>query len=792
MGRVNDRIPGWRFTLLQSSQNLPASSDEVRILFVVDGGCSVTVGGRAVFLRKMDSLLLNAGEQAFLQMEMNTYAALLSVDYFELCVALGRTFARFSLNSRDGVGQAYAEFRFMMIGLLKCFLGNREKSRLQEKGLFCLILQLLVWNFLVPDPDVPDEGSKDALAFEIVQYVRLHFRSNLSMTDIAERFFLSRSATSKLFKRYTGETYPIYLKNLRLEAAKKDLERTDAPISSIGVENGFSTPSMFSQAFRERYGVTPKEYRDQSRKTRMQSELDEHSVQLILRMLSKMEEMGDPNTQTAEVVNAHTDRAEPWNRWTSRMVNVGPFSALQSASMQRQVLLLKKELGIQYLRMWSVFSSDLMIMSGKQGEFNFSTLDEIFDFCVDNGFRVFCDLSPRENRTLASETRVLFSGETRVSFESEEAWLAAVSALLRHIRGRYRDETVREWVFEIAFRGRDGQYYAAKDYSPLRVWEKTCACIREIFPDARIAGPGLRGGETAERLEQSIRQLLTSAYPPDIFTSIHFPYHVVGSEYEKETFRDLLSDGLARINTALERRNFQGEHWVTEWGISFANRNFLQDSCYRGATVAETMLQNLHAVRTIGMFYASDLLGVFSDSGSVLSGSGGLLSRGGLRKPAYYACLFLRQLGEKCVARTGNCIVTQGDAGDLRILCWNRRPLGPLYYMREEDSFRPEEIGTLFEDRNDYPMELVLDGLRDGGNYRIRQQILNEENGSVLDKWIGLGSVKDISREDVEYLEQISAPEITLEIREARRGELRLHLRLAPNEIRFITVVREH
>jgi len=97
----------------------------------------------------------------------------------------------------------------------------------------------------------------------------------------------------------------------------------------------------------------------------------------------------------------------------------------------------------------------------------------------------------------------------------------------------------------------------------------------------------------------------------------------------------------------------------------------------------------------MGIFYASDLLNAYSDSNAVLSGSAGLLSRSGICKPAYYAYRFLDKLGRYMITRGDNFVVTEEHPGDLRILCFNNKALGPRYYLSEEDSTKPEDLDEL-------------------------------------------------------------------------------------------------
>lgn len=52
-----------------------------------------------------------------------------------------------------------------------------------------------------------------------------------------------------------------YLNNLRLQNALEDLLHSRKSLTSIALDNGFTNPSMFSKAFKKKYGVSPTDYK---------------------------------------------------------------------------------------------------------------------------------------------------------------------------------------------------------------------------------------------------------------------------------------------------------------------------------------------------------------------------------------------------------------------------------------------------------------------------------------------------------------------------------------------------
>ena len=193
----------------------------------------------------------------------------------------------------------------------------------------------------------------------------------------------------------------------------------------------------------------------------------------------------------------------------------------------------------------------------------------------------------------------------------------------------------------------------------------------------------------------------------------------------------------------------------------------------------------------MGIFYASDLLSLYSDVSGLLSGSGGILSSGGIRKPVYYAYRFLHQLGDHLIAESDRAIATSFSNGDMRIACWNRKNLGEQYYMREENSYSPRDLKDLFENLEPCTIHFKISGLEPGKTYFIRQRILNTEKGGVLQKWIRLGGTRASGRDDFDYLNQTAVPEMIADRVACRDGTLSLSVTLEANEMRMIRIERD-
>ena len=68
----------------------------------------------------------------------------------------------------------------------------------------------------------------------------------------------------RLFRKYTGVSPAAYLSGLRLEHAAELLKSPECSITETAFRCGFSNLAYFSRVFRQKYGLSPREYRHNS------------------------------------------------------------------------------------------------------------------------------------------------------------------------------------------------------------------------------------------------------------------------------------------------------------------------------------------------------------------------------------------------------------------------------------------------------------------------------------------------------------------------------------------------
>ena len=105
----------------------------------------------------------------------------------------------------------------------------------------------------------------DFYIHEALQYIEHNFQNDISVEDIAAVCGLNRSYFGKIFKDVIGKTPQHFLLNYRMVKAAELLKLTSLSIGDISNAVGYDNQLHFSRAFKNVYGISPREWRNQNR-----------------------------------------------------------------------------------------------------------------------------------------------------------------------------------------------------------------------------------------------------------------------------------------------------------------------------------------------------------------------------------------------------------------------------------------------------------------------------------------------------------------------------------------------
>ena len=250
--------------------------DFYEVLMFISGAVTYLIEGKAYDLRPGDIVLVNSRElhQAVIRD--------LQVPYERIVLWLDRSLVQvlstetadlsgcFHTTDHKNVIRTDLEAQQRIRSLLNQILDLQHYHGFGRQLLdqACLT-QLLVWlNHEMLDVSLRQKVDvrKSRVIEDVIDYINQHLDEALRIDDLAERFFLSKFHLSREFREQTGTTLHRYILQKKLIQAK-ELILQHLSITDVYQQCGFGDYSNFFRAFRNEFGMTPKQYYDQMRRT---------------------------------------------------------------------------------------------------------------------------------------------------------------------------------------------------------------------------------------------------------------------------------------------------------------------------------------------------------------------------------------------------------------------------------------------------------------------------------------------------------------------------------------------
>lgn len=141
---------------------------------------------------------------------------------------------------------------------------NKDASPFHLIGHLYLFLDYLMRS--AADEQMESGGKlRDFYIHEALTYIEHNFQNDITIEDIASVCGLNRTYFGKIFKEALGKTPQEFLVNYRMLKAAELLKLTHLSIGDIGITVGYANQMHFSRAFKNCYGVSPREWRNQNR-----------------------------------------------------------------------------------------------------------------------------------------------------------------------------------------------------------------------------------------------------------------------------------------------------------------------------------------------------------------------------------------------------------------------------------------------------------------------------------------------------------------------------------------------
>ena len=109
--------------------------------------------------------------------------------------------------------------------------------------------------------DEDNTSANNFIVKQAIAYMEQHYKEKLTLTDVAEKVYVSHWHLSKLLNS-TGKSFSDVLNEIRIENAKELMEDSSLHIADISDRVGFADTAHFSRVFKKYTGMSANEYRN--------------------------------------------------------------------------------------------------------------------------------------------------------------------------------------------------------------------------------------------------------------------------------------------------------------------------------------------------------------------------------------------------------------------------------------------------------------------------------------------------------------------------------------------------
>lgn len=106
------------------------------------------------------------------------------------------------------------------------------------------------------------EGCKDPRMIEMLNYIQANY-IDITLDDLAEKFYLSKPYLSKYIKEKSGMTFGELVKQIRMKKARALLKSSNMTVENIALTVGYQNVEHFNRLFKKAYDMTPMQFRSQ-------------------------------------------------------------------------------------------------------------------------------------------------------------------------------------------------------------------------------------------------------------------------------------------------------------------------------------------------------------------------------------------------------------------------------------------------------------------------------------------------------------------------------------------------
>lgn len=152
------------------------------------------------------------------------------------------------------------QFQMLLDGINQEETGNPP---FKQEAMQSLLNNLLV--SILRQTANKEKSSNQHLVGDVMDYIHDNYFEDITLENLAKRFYVSHYYLCREFKRMTNRTIIQYISVTRISNAQRKIMETDLSITEISNLTGFSNLTNFNRVFKKYAGISPSQYRKEYR-----------------------------------------------------------------------------------------------------------------------------------------------------------------------------------------------------------------------------------------------------------------------------------------------------------------------------------------------------------------------------------------------------------------------------------------------------------------------------------------------------------------------------------------------
>ncbi len=747
--------------------------DEVEIVLVLSGTVKIMLERENVILNEDDIFLINSKEvHKYVKLTSNCTVLSLSIDlsrYDKRYYGISDLY--FNCNSTKDKDQSkFGPLRRILAEVSTIILLKEEGFRLLLESKINYLLIYLITNFQVykdldSNKETVNKEDRDRI-LKAVNYIDENFSQKITLEEVAKLVLISPNYLSHSFTKVMNISFQEYIAINRLNHAIELIISTDKSITDIANSSGYSSVSHFNKVFKEKYGLTPTDYRDKYRSNQFntKNQIREGYIDYFelnkaksLKKLKKYFEIKETIESESVVISAEKPPISKNHYIYNCLLSLGDISLLEDKEKVNSFKKTQKEIKFKYIRIKNIFTSELVSYNKKQGKFIWDKFDNYMKIILSTNSKPYLELNYLGLEDLADCKYDLF-------------WKKTFSSFLEHCIVQYGLKEVESWMFEHW----DSDYYGYEkcilylnDY--LDRYEYICKEIKNVSKNIKLGFPIIIGisGVDYERIKVIKNKLDKMGMDLDYISTHIYPSQIYFEKYQKDLeeyiinnldyslYQIIIELAITLLDIKIKELGLEDKKvYITEINSEAFRQNPLYDTSYINGLILTMFLNSSESLIGFSYWNLFDEENQKCLENSHFCGGQGIINKDGVEKASYYLYYLLAKLGDEILYIDPGYIVAKKDE-DIQILFYNQNYVNKLKYTSEIYKINIKQ-DLIYSLSSILEIDLTVKGLV--GNYKISSYYLNYQYGSAFDNWFNLGTPEDMNKEELDYIKAVSKP----------------------------------